>query len=81
MNRITRCRLCLSVIVAAALAPASPVSARERLLRCVTAHASTEVARPAPGLARRGSYAPLRDAMFFSRPGSACRWSAVRWRS
>ncbi len=77
MNRTIRDWLCVAIIAAAALASTQPAPARERLLRCATSQPSTRFGHPAKDVAPRRAYAPVRDAMFFSRPGSACRW-AVR---
>ncbi len=77
MKRTIRHRLCLTIIAAAGLA-STQAPARERLLRCATSQASTRFGHPTPDAARRRSYAPLRNAMFFSPPGSACRWRVAQ---
>ena len=79
MKRTTRDWLCLAIIVAGGVASTQePALARERLLRCATVPASTWFDHPPQGVTRRRGYAPLRNAMFFSRPGSACRWKVAQ---
>ncbi len=77
MNRIIRGWLFLAIIAAAGLASTQAL-ARERLLRCATSQASTPCGHPAPDVTQRHAYAPLRNAMFFSHPGSACRWRSAQ---
>ena len=78
MNRSVRDCLCLAIIAATGLASTQPAPARERLLRCATSQASTGFGHLAQDITRRRSYAPLRNAMFFSHPGSACRWRVAQ---
>ncbi len=79
MNRIVRDWVCPAIILATGLASMQePALGRERLLRCATSQASTGFGHSQRGVSPRRAFAPLRNAMFFSHPGSACRWKVAQ---
>ena len=79
MRRTNQIRRSIALVVIGAWPLlAGPAMAQERLLRCVT---SSNVAGPGhhpQRFAQRHLYAPARNAMFFSRGESPCRWQAAR---
>ena len=79
MNRIVREWPCVAIILSTGLASTqAPALAGERLLRCATSQASAGFGHLPHGVTSRRAYAPLRNAMFFSHPGSACRWKVAQ---
>ncbi|WP_428376994.1 hypothetical protein [Lichenicoccus sp.] len=78
MRGTIRMATCVLALGTAALAgpAARPALAHERLLHCATSPASASPGHSVPHFAQRRYYAPVRSAMYFSRPGMLCRWKA-----
>nr|WP_321986019.1 hypothetical protein [uncultured Lichenicoccus sp.] len=67
----------LALCIAGPAGPAGrPALAHERLLHCATYPASARPGHRVQHFAPRHYFAPVRSAMYFSRPDVLCRWKA-----
>ncbi len=78
MRGTIRMATCIAALATAALTGpgATPAVAHERLLHCATSPAAARPGHRVQHFAPRHYYAPVRSAMYFSRPYTLCRWKA-----